>query len=196
MVYTREELTRRLLGAATQLFLDDKDPVSVHCLASSAAEHASHLSKSHTGRVFNDHILATFPERDLKDIRRIRNRIWTAIKHSHDQKGNPIDLRAELEGFGDEVNDHVLFVVWSDFSNSGQPLPIEAQVFQVWYLELYPEKLDPRVAREGKTTVFRDIGNLDRVEQKECLRDAIQRYATDPELLDDPKTDRRPLVLT
>lgn len=196
MDLARSQIVRRLLGTATQLFIDDLDPVSVHCLASSAAEHASFLSTEKTGNSFNNHILETFPKKSIGEIRRLRNRDWNVIKHASDPKGNPIDPREALDGFEDQTNDATLFVVWLDYIAGGEPLPIEAQVFQVWYLELYPKKLDPKVVEhEGTTNEFPNLTNLSRAEQKRLLREKILQYRNNEELLSHVKTDARPLVL-
>jgi len=192
----RSGIVRRLLGTATQLFINDLDPISVHCLASSAAEHASFLSVQKTGTAFNDHILATFPERKLKDIRQLRNRDWNVIKHAKNQSGNPFDVEKELSGFNDQINDATLFVVWYDFQMSGEPLPLEAQVFQVWYFELYPEKLNPEhVIEKGYTQEFPNLPQLSRSEQKRLLRDKICHFRNNESLLSHPDTDERSLVL-
>lgn len=132
---------RRLSGVATQLFIDDLDPISTHCLVSSAAENASLLAKEAAGSNFNDHILATFSQKELKDIQKLRNQYWTPIKHSRDKAGVPFDFSSIFEGFSDQINDHSLFIVWHDYLLAGFPIPLEAQVFQVWYYGLYPEKL-------------------------------------------------------
>lgn len=192
----REEVARRLLGAATQLFIDDKDPTSVHCLASSAAEHASFMAKSAGKETFNEHILSTFPEMNIKNVRKIRNRMWTAIKHSHDLRKSPINVPSELADFSDTTNDHTLFIVWYDFAHSGQPLPIGAQVFQVWYYELYPDTLSQEYVEEnGHTDLFSNLLELDRIEQKRLLREQIELAITDNDLLQHLKTDSRPLLM-
>ena len=193
----RTEIVRRLLGTATQLFIDDLDPVSVHCLACSAAEHASFLISEKKSNSFNTHILKTFPGKSLKDVQRLRNRDWNILKHAKDRKGKPIDPSEALDGFDDQTNDATLFVIWHDFSVAGEPLPIEAQVFQVWFLELYPEKLDPKVAEtDGLMTEFPNLPNLSRGEQKLLLREKILQYRDSKELLSHRMTDARPLILS
>lgn len=196
MDLTHSKIARRLLGTATQLFIDDLDPVSVHCLACSAAEHASQMSYANSGRTFNNLVLDTHPNKTLKDIRKLRNRDWNAIKHARDQKGQIVDPKEILSGFDDRVNDATLFVVWYDYARGGEPLPIEAQIFQVWYFELYPEKLEATViANDGITTEFPNLPNLRRQEQKRLLREKITQFRQNLELLSHPMTDERPLVL-
>jgi hypothetical protein len=193
--YSRKEIVRRQLGVATQLFLDDMDPISVHCLASSAAENASLLAKSESVHTFNDHILTTFPHRLLKDIRKLRNQYWTPIKHASDQSGINFDLEEQFFGFSDVVNDHTLFVVWYDYCQANLPLPIEAQVFQVWYYAMYPEKLASSEASASSQRLFGNLADLSRDTKKQRLQIVAKQYRNDAQLLSDPKTDPRPLVL-
>jgi hypothetical protein len=191
VIESREELVRRLLGVATQLFLDDKDPISVHCLASSAGEHAAELAAQAKAETLNQHILKTFPERSLKEIRKLRNRDWNAIKHSKNEAGQLRIPEAELKEFKDAVNDHMLFIVWYDFMMSGAKLPIPAQVYQVWYFELYQEKV--RLSGEN-TSDFGGLVGLPRKEQKQRLNQLSRKFSTDEALLKHEGTDPRPLV--
>lgn len=192
----RTGLVRRLLGAGTQLFINDADPFTVHCLTCSAGEHAAFLARSVSGTTFNDHIAVTFPEKGIEDIRKLRNQYWTPIKHASSHGGKPKDVEKELFGFSDADNDHMLFVVWYDYMMSDAPLPIEAQVFQIWYFEMYPEKLDPQyVLAEGRTQVFPEIQTKPRSEQKRELRKCCAFYRDDKDLMSHPKTDPQTLIL-
>ena len=193
--FSRQEIVRRLLGTATQLFLDDCDPISVHCLASSAAEHASHLSEKATGSSFTNHILITFPQKKLKEIRKIRNQYWVPIKHSTDQSGQPFAIESELSDFQDDINDHTLFVVWYDYSAAGFPLPIEVQAFQVWYLAMYPNKLDHDASASFPNHYFGDLSRLERSASKAKLIDCIGAAKLDPDVMGHQKTDIRSLIL-
>lgn len=188
---------RRQLGVATQLFIDDFDPISVHCLTCSAAEHASFLAHKASGETFNDHILATFPDRKLKDIRKLRNQYWTPIKHSNDNDRDkrPFDLPNELAGFEDRTNDHMLFVVWRDYSAAGFPLPLEVQVFQVWYYGMYLEKLRDDEGFGVSQKIFGSLTALSRTHQKQYLKRAIEEHLGNLEIFQNPKTDPRPLIL-
>lgn len=187
---------RRQLGVATQLFIYNLDPISVHCLASSAAESASLLAQDADYETFNDHIHATFPQQSLKDIRKLRNQYWTPIKHAREPSGQPFDLTNALAGFEDRTNDHTLFVVWHDYSVAGFPLPLEVQCFQVWYYGMYPEKLINEDAFLFSLDTFGDLSVLSRAEQKQRLRQVIGQFKRDPIIFNHPKTDQRPLILT
>ncbi|MEM7075914.1 MAG: hypothetical protein AAF484_12555 [Pseudomonadota bacterium] len=105
----REEICRRLLGTATQLFLESKDPVSVHALASNAIEHAEYLATQHRESSLKDHVIAMFPNMQLKDLKQMRNKHYRVIKHSHNFKNEPFDVEREMVDFGDVSNDYILF---------------------------------------------------------------------------------------
>jgi hypothetical protein len=93
------------------------------------------------------------------------------------------------------LNDHTLFVGWYDYALATGSLPIEAQVFQVWYFALYPEKLDPASDMTKHLVVFPNLTDLQRSDQKKLLRSAITEYRRDPKIMNDPRTDGRPLTL-
>jgi hypothetical protein len=87
----------------------------------------------------------TFPDLDLGEIRRLQNQYWNAFKHAQTRGGIEREDSELLERFDDEVNDQALFIGWYDYRLAVGALPIEAQVFQIWYFALYPEKLNPEV---------------------------------------------------
>src|SRR5262249_8407049 len=92
------------------LFLDDRDPVSVHVLACAGGEIAEHLTRKKDKQPFSSHALATFPDLDANKIRRLRNQIWNAFKHATTQKGKERDDRRLLKRFSDLQNDHALLL--------------------------------------------------------------------------------------
>jgi hypothetical protein len=138
----KAKVARRQLGAALRLFIDDRDPVSVHTLACAGGEVAEHLTHKAGQQPFFSHALATFPDLNPKEIRRLRNQFWNAFKHATTQSGKERDDRKLLKRFDDLQNDHALFVGWYDYALAVNVLPVEAQIFQVWYFALHPEKLN------------------------------------------------------
>jgi hypothetical protein len=101
--------------------------------------------------------------------------------------------KASLASFR-TASTHTLFIIWYDFARSGSPLPIEAQVFQVWYFDMYPEKIDGERG-DVQTQVFGNICDLERPEQKRRLAKIASQYLDDAALRGHAKTDPRPLVL-
>lgn len=105
-------------------------------------------------------MIHTFPEMSEKDIKRIRNRHYQAIKHSHDLKGRPFDIPGSLEDFDDAQNDAVLFAGWHDFMKTGAPIPIAAQVLELWFFRVYPRSLNPK--KDFDLPLFDDIHRASR----------------------------------
>jgi len=189
----RTGLVRHLLGTATQLFLDDKDPIAVHCLAASALEHSEYLAAAENAEPLKTHMLQSFPEMSEKDIKRIRNRHYRAIKHSHDWQGNPFDIQQSLEDFDDAQNDAILFAGWHDFMKTGAPIPVAAQVLELWFFRVYPYALNPK--KDFELPLFDEIHLADRPTQKRLLRREIADAWNTYDVVADKRTDTRDLVL-
>jgi hypothetical protein len=62
----------------------DADPVSVHTLACAGCEIAEHLTRKAGAKPFSTHVLATFPDLDLRDLRQLQNQYWNAFKACKD----------------------------------------------------------------------------------------------------------------
>jgi hypothetical protein len=138
------EIARRQLGTALKLYLEDADPVSVHCLAGGACELLEHLAKKAGAEPFATHILRSHPDlRDIAALHRLQRQYWNAFKHATYHGGHERNDEDLLERFTDEQNDHVLFIGWRDYGETTGTLPIEAQVYEMCYLAKYPEKLGP-----------------------------------------------------
>ena len=194
MKLDKVEIARRQLGTALALFLEDSDPVSVQTLACAGCEIAEHLTSKAGAKPFSTHVLATFPDLDIGTIRRLQRQYCNAFKHAMTREGIDRDDRELLESFDDKVNDHMLFVGWRDYMLAVRALPIEAQVFQIWYFALYPEKLNPEVDTTTHQQVFPMLPSKSRADQKRALREAISSFQGDAEVMRHPQTDPRPLI--
>ena len=195
MKLDKTEIARRQLGTALALFLEDSDPVSVHTLACAGCEIAEHLTRKAGEEPFSTHALLTFPDLDHGEIRRLQNQYWNAFKHAQTRDGIEREDSELLERFGDEVNDHTLFVGWHDYMLAVGALPIEAQIFQAWYFALYPEKSNPEVDTRIYRQLFPMLPSKFRADQKRALRQVISSFREDAEVMTHPKTDPRPLML-
>ena len=195
MKLDKTQVARRHLGTALALFLDDRDPVSVHTLACAGCEVAEHLTHKAGKEPFSTHALATFPDLDIGKIKKVQNQYWNAFKHATTKDG--LD-RADEElraNFDDETNNHVLFVGWHDYMLATGTLPPEAQVFLMWYFALYPEKLDPEVDCSPYTRAFPNLKDKSPPERKRMLHERIASARNDRDLMCDSRTDSRPLIL-
>lgn len=199
MDLTKLSIARHQLGTATALFLDNADPVSVHCLACGAAEIVESLG-FHTGtEIFTNHVIQQRPELaadNRRGLRTLRNRYWNAFKHASSFNGKSMRDDADvLDQFDDAANDHALFVGWGDYGPIAGRLPIEAQVFEVWFMVLYEEKVSPEVDLTYMRAYFPNLRSLDRSSQKVMLRNVIVWARQQNALMATDLTDPDPLIL-
>lgn len=196
MPLSKAEIVRRHLGTALALFLQDVDPVSVQTLAAAGSEIAEHLSKESGRPPFSTHVLSAHPEMSIGKYRSIQRAYSNALKHATTRDGQDRADDELLSEFNDEKNHWVLWIGWHDYSGAGNPMPIEAQVFQAWIYALYPEKLAPEIDTASYERIFPNLKNLSRQKQKELMRGAIKHYRQDDAIMGHPLTDRRPLILS
>lgn len=200
MKLTKIEVARRQLGTATAMFIENGEPVSVHCLACGATELMEGLAKVNKVEVFTNHIIRQRPTlgyRERRELRRIRGLYWNAFKHVF--KSNLNDLRDDgkiLDQFSDVANDHALFLAWADYGPVAGKLPVEAQVFQVWYFALYEGKLAPDVDPDCYRRQFPDLRARTRSTQKLMLREKIAWALQQHTITNATETDTRPLILS
>jgi hypothetical protein len=192
----KAEVARRQLGTALHLFLHDMDPVSVHCLACGGGEIAQWLAEAASGASFETHVRETFPDHSPSLLRELRNKHWNAFKHATTRKGLDRKDEALLAEFKPDGNEHWLFIAWHDYGQAGLPLPIEAQVFEVWYFAKYPDKASPDVNILNMQRVFPDLAGLSPDRQKAQLVEKWTEVSRCNFLMSDAKTDPRPLVLS
>ena len=199
MKLDKVKVARRQLCTALAPFIEDLDPVSVHTLACAGGEIAKHLTHKAGAKPFSSYALATFPDLDMKEIRRLQRQFCNAFKHATTHGGKERADQKLLRQFNDLQNDHMLFVGWYDYMLAVKAMPIEAQAFQAWYFALYPEKLNPSVDTVQYKAIFPGLGDQPRTEQKKRLREAIGKARANKaimEIMDDPRTEREPLIVS
>ncbi len=190
------QIARAQLGTALSLFLQDKDPFSVQALACGGAELIEGLALSSGTPTLSTHIIKTFPDMDYKTIGHRRSRYWNAIKHFYQMdKKTPRDDEALLSNFSDVDNDSALFAGWFDYLSLTKRVPVEVQVFQVWWYALNEDKMNPNVDRTPFRITFPGMKGVDRREQKRRLRRKIEAYRHNKSLLADPRTEVGPLII-
>jgi hypothetical protein len=189
MTLNKVHIARRQLGAALALFLEDLDPIVVQVLACTAGEIAEYLAVKASGQPFSARALATFRNNSWRDVRRARNQFWSSFRYAATHDDDQEDYSRLMSGFSDLQNDHALLVGWFDLTLAVKKMPIEAQLFQSWYFALYPEKLGLEADVSRYETLFPRLRDLQRSDQKEALRDAIERARQDPATMNDPATE-------
>ena len=199
MSHLKIECARRQLGTALDLYLRDRDPVSVHCLANGGCELIEVYAKKAGAKPFVSHILETRPDLDIKALKTVQRKYWNAFKHALKRHGgDERDDEELLSSFTDEQNDVALFIGWYDYAQATKMMPVEAQVHQIWWIALHPDKLDPKHA--SKLTQYQQffpgLRERSRAKQKRMLKKVIERMRTNKKVMRDRRTDSRPLVLS
>ncbi|MHB1076356.1 hypothetical protein [Thiobacillus sp.] len=180
---TKIEAAKRQLVTALRLFFDDCDPVSVFTLASNAweiidalCENGGILSLSGQTR---GHLP---PDKDLRQ-HYVNSPYRNYFKHADR------DPYIELSGFDDLKNDGMLFLAVEDYIRLNHQSPLEFQVYQLWYLAIYTEKIADdaleRVMPEIETT-FPCIKECMRLDQKAMARAVLTAARNDQILGADP----------
>jgi len=183
-------IARSQLSVALDLFIQDRDPIAVHCLACGAAEVLDGVGRIKGVQVFSDHVNKT-SNVEHNRLRRVRNQYWNAFKHvtGHDinnVRTEDIDL---IGSFSDTINDDILWCGWYDYMMLRRSLPIEAQVFQCWYCAKNPNALAKASDTYCLLEMFPGITQITRCAQKQTLRNVATKYQNDKELLANSKTE-------
>lgn len=145
---------------------------------------------------FASHMLKTIPGLDIIKLRKLQRQYWTAFKHATHPGGKKERNDDELlSQFTDIQNDHALFIGWYDYALAVNKMPIEAQAHQVWYIALYPEKLDPKHSIEQYDEMLPNLRNNSRKDQKRMLNNLINNARSNPSMMDDEVTEKRDLIL-
>ena len=142
---TKLNVARHQLGTALDLFIRDRDPIAVQCLACGGGELIEKIASFADIRTLSTHMLETVPELDVGKLRNLQRQYWNAFKHIEDRGGKPRDDDDILAAFDDTKNDTALFVGWWDYYAVTGKLPLPVQVFQIWWYALNQEKLAPKV---------------------------------------------------
>jgi hypothetical protein len=184
---TKISVARAQLVTALDLFVRNKDPVSIQCLACGGGEVIEKMAEAAGEQSFALHMLKTQPQLDRWAIRKLRNQYWNAFKHVTGRDGLQREDAELLAWFDDTQNDAALFVGWWDYLKVVKRLPVAAQVFQVWWFALNEEKVTGGL--EVIRKAFPGIKRQPRAEQKRRLARSIEKWRKDRTLLADPATE-------
>ncbi len=189
-------IARAQLGTALSLFLRNKDPLSVQALACGGSEVIEGLADQNKIPTLSSHILQTHPDINMAKIKGLRNQYWNAIKHFYSRDNETARDDEELmASFSDDKNDSVLFMGWLDYQLLTKRLPVEVQVFQVWWYATNEQRINPDVDPTPYRIVFPDIMKFDRGEQKRRLKRVTEKYRDNREILADARTEIGPLII-
>jgi hypothetical protein len=188
MHVTKIDAARRQLITAIRLFFDGGDRVSVYSLASNAWEVIDVLCTSAGVESFSKQARENLPAgHTLKYY--INEPCRNFFKHAA-QDPNP-DSSVELR----EANvTAILFLAVEDYMRLRKGGPVETQVFQLWFIAVFPEKVteDDSVAQsklESAKLAFPGIATLAESDQTEIGRRVLDTARTDAGLAADPRTE-------
>jgi hypothetical protein len=88
---TKLNVARHQLGTALDLFIRDRDPIAVQCLACGGGELIDSIAISNNIRTFSTHMLETVPGLDISKLRYLQRQYWNAFKHMNERDGKPRD---------------------------------------------------------------------------------------------------------
>jgi hypothetical protein len=190
---TKLNVARHQLGTALDLFIRDRDPIAVQCLACGGGEVIEAIATAENLKPFSSHILESVPDIDVKRIRQLKNQYWNAFKHLTTHAGEVRDDSQTLASFNDSKNDAALFIGWHDYFAVTGKLPLPVQVFQLWWFSLNEEKLAPGTNLDTIRRLFPKIMKDPRSERKRRLRRAVEKYRNNTDTLADSRTETNPL---
>jgi hypothetical protein len=98
---TKLDVARHQLGTALELFIRDRDPIAVQCLACGGGELIEAIATVNNLRPFSTHMLESMPELDLRRIRTLQRQYWNAFKHMNARDGQLRDDSETLGAFSD-----------------------------------------------------------------------------------------------
>jgi len=188
----KAHVARSQLGTALHLYLEGLDPVSVHVLACGGLEVAEGLAEQAQATPFRDFALDVHPDMAVRDLVKIRNAAWNAMKHAKNRAGAPRDDEELLGGRWSNDNEALMMEGWFNLGQAGIPLPIEAQVFQLWMLAQHAQQ-----DQVGASVfeLFPDLSGLSTEQRREALKEAIKVARGETEVMASAQTDPRPLIL-
>lgn len=180
---------RAQIGTALDLFIRDRDPVSVHSLAAAGCAVIDGLAEAAGSFRMVDQTVSTNPGMTARQFYELRNQFWNAFKHVSTQSGTVRNDGDLISQFSDFNNDIILFVGWHDYMLLTKRLPVEAQVFQVWWYGVNPSRIDPN-AYNPSLELFPGIADVDRREQKRRLARAVEKWRKQREITDADMTEK------
>ena len=186
-------VARSQLLMAIELFVADKDPVSVQALAGNAREVLEGLCRLASIKPMTELLLQDHPGTPKKDIYAALNLYRNCFKHLGDTEEQRQDDQHTLDQFDDTKNEYLLYICAEDYFRFRKTMPIPMQLFHAWFCAAHVDRLNDKSQTQRFLNLFPGIQRMTRTEQKRGLVACIKRYSNDPELLAYPETE--PTVL-
>ena len=182
-------VARSQLLTAIELFFNDRDPVSVHVLASNAREILESLCKLAAVDPITELILRDRPNRSKKDIYPALNLYRNCFNHVSETWEARKSEQATLNQFDDSENEYLLYICVEDYVRLRGSSPFPMQVLRAWFCALHSDLLGSAYSPQKFCNPFSGILQMDRYRQKRVALEAIQRSSDDPDVLANPQTE-------
>lgn len=183
---TKLDVARRQLATAIDLFFAGRDVVSVYSLATNAWEVVDVLCRKAGVASFSVQARENVPAgKDLK-LSYINSPYRNFLKHAD------TDSEKTLPPLPDSQVEGVLFLAVEDYMRLNGRSPLQFQVFQLWYLAKYQEKMAlgfPDELMDGVAAAFPGLSFLPRSAQLAQGARALSDAASDQGMIGDPKTE-------
>jgi hypothetical protein len=183
---TKLEVARRQLVTAIRLFFDGRDEIAVFTLASNAWEIVDALCTMSGIDTLSSEAQGRLDEGVSLKRDFINSPYRNFFKHADR------DPDAVLTDFSDHRSDGLLMLAVEDYLRLTGNGPVELQIYQLWYLGIYEEKIAATSLEEVMISIsrlFPRIAELSRQEQKRMARECLKHASRDLELLNDSRTD-------
>ena len=154
------------IKTAIRLYFEDRDPISVHTLATAAGEIIALICKARGIASMRADFLSNIRPERQKEIIDALNKARNFFKHA--DQGDPNEI---LKDFTDDRNFIALIFVCNDLELLGIALP-EARMFGAWVSIVEPQLKQGKIPADIRA-IFGDIEKRPRAEQKKIGWDAI-----------------------
>jgi hypothetical protein len=153
---TKPQAAIRQLDVAITLLFSDYDPLAIRTLAGAAHGILADLvEKQAPGGSWRSKAIegSGLSKKAALDI---MNGAQNYLKHANRDRDSNLS-------FEEEENDHLIFFATLECGELAQPLSIDMQAFQIWYLASYPEIIghETQLVRKSQLA-FPDLGSLSR----------------------------------
>ena len=183
---TKLEVARRQLATAIELFFADRDVVSVYSLAANSWEVIDVLCRKAGIESLSIQARENVPAGNELKVNYVNIPYRNFFKHADR------DSEQTLPPLPDAQVEGLLFLALEDYIRLNSRSPVQFQVFQLWYLAKYPEKLGPDVSnelKEGIATAFPRLSSLPRKVQLARGAQMLADATKNQDLASDPKTE-------
>lgn len=183
---TKINAARRQLVTAIRLIFEGEDSVSVFSLAANAWEIIDVLCNKEKVLSLSNQSRKQIPNgKDLK-YDYINSSYRNFFKHADR------DPEAILENFNDTDVDTLIFLGVEDYLRLLNKSPIEFQVFQLWYMSVYIDKLNPDELSNTLPAIESTFPNIRDMSRNDCLvmgKEVLLNAKSNKELLSDIRTE-------